>query len=202
MGFSPHVQTRLHVFNASVRERADDIQTSVLRMCSSVRWCCRCVTARSGCVDDEVTALTNRERGVKVEHEHAASTVIVWASDVGKRMSSSVSSSSCSTSDPHTHCPSTDLYTPNYPQQPPDSIHSSTPYIKTINTHTEGWHIQTRSVVSVFWSPWKSCCHCSLNRKLKSYSFMTWSSGFMHLAEEDEERCGHRESKLKHIQLY
>lgn len=105
--------------------------------------------------------------GVKVEHKHTASAVIVCASDVGKRMSSSVSSSSCSTSDPHTHCPSTDLYTPNYPQQPHDSIHSSTPYVKTINTHTEGWHIQTRSAVSVFWSPGKSCCHCFTKQETK-----------------------------------
>lgn len=48
---------------------------------------------------------------------------------------SSVSSSSCSASDPHTHCPSTDLYTPNYTQQPPDSIHISPHMQKPRNTH-------------------------------------------------------------------
>lgn len=48
---------------------------------------------------------------------------------------SSVSSSSCSASDPHTHCPSTDLYTPNYTQQPPDSIHISPHMQNPRNTH-------------------------------------------------------------------
>lgn len=156
-----------HVFHASMQECADNIQISVLQMCYTVRWCCRCVTILIGCVDDEVTVLTNRECGVKVEHKHTASTVIVCASDVGKRMSSSVSSSSCSTSDPHTHCPSTDLYTPNYPQQPHDCIHSSTPYVKTINTHTGGWRSQTRSVGSVFWSPGKSRCQCFTKQETK-----------------------------------
>lgn len=47
----------------------------------------------------------------------------------------SVSGSSCSTSDPHTHCSSTDLYTPNYTQQPHDCVHSNTPYVRAINTH-------------------------------------------------------------------
>lgn len=51
------------------------------------------------------------------------------------KFTSSVSSSSCSASDPHTHCPSTDLYTPNYTQQPPDSIHISPHMQKPKNTH-------------------------------------------------------------------
>lgn len=48
--------------------------------------------------------------------------VFVCASVVGEPTPGSVSSSSCSTSDPHTHCSSADLYTPNYTQQPHDSI--------------------------------------------------------------------------------
>lgn len=141
-------------------ECADNIQIAVLQTCLKVRFCCRSVAVLIGCKDDEVAMLTHGEVGVKVEHKPLLRVlvVIVCASVVRERMPSSVSSSSCSTSDPHTHCPSTDLYTPNYTQQPHDSIHSSTPYVETINTHTEDWHIQTRSVAPMFRSP-KSCCH-------------------------------------------
>lgn len=70
--------------------------------------------------DDEVAMSTGGEVGVKVEL-----VVILHTCFAGRGKSSSVSSSSHSTSDPHTHCPSTDLYTPNYTQQPHDGIHSS-----------------------------------------------------------------------------
>lgn len=93
---------------------------------------CRLWLRVIGCEDNEVTTLRNAEVGE--ESRFNANTSIVLARrEVNARRS--VSGSSCSTSDPHTHCSSTDLYTPNYTQQPHDCVHSNTPYVRAINTH-------------------------------------------------------------------
>lgn len=72
-----------------------------------------------GCKDDEVTLLIGGSRLNATTLPVFA--LFVCAAVVVKRMLSSVSSSSCSASDPHTHCSSTDLYTPNYTLEPHDS---------------------------------------------------------------------------------
>lgn len=71
------------------------IQKLLCRLCwLAVRWC------------------VNKQ--VKVEQ--SLTKCLLW-------MLSSVSNSSCSASDPHTHCSSADLYIPNYTQQPHDGMH-------------------------------------------------------------------------------
>lgn len=128
-------------------------------------WFRRCYLSKRGCVADRglhwlaVRVMRSpcwlaQRSGLKGEHS-----VCVCRCRRGNKCWVWCSSSSCSASDPHTHCSSSDLYTPNYTRAASCSIRSNIPYIETINTNTEQTGTSKVYQLCLFRKCGKSFCH-------------------------------------------